>query len=97
MECEPRICHARAVIGQHRGRSWIAWAHLYLRTFRVLAVAICLTAAAYALAAHVDWLLAASVCIGLGELLECSYYLAVLDWGARQRPDTFGRQSSNRL
>ncbi len=34
-------------------------------------------------AAGVAWLFAACVCIGLGELLESSYYIGVLRWGQR--------------
>jgi hypothetical protein len=64
-------------------RSWTDWARLYLHVFRAIVVTVCLTLAVYAWLAHVQWLLGASVCIGIGELVECSYYLMVLNWGER--------------
>src|SRR4051812_454698 len=30
--------------------------------------------------AHIVWLFAAGTVIGAGKLLECTYYLSVLDW-----------------
>ena len=64
-------------------RAWLDWARLYLHLFRLVVVSLCVCIAAYAWLAKVDWLLAASLCIGLGELLECTYYLTVLEWGRR--------------
>ena len=66
-------------------RSWTDWARLYLHVFRAIVVTVCLTLAVYAWLAHVPWLFAASICIGIGELVECTYYLMVMDWGERSR------------
>jgi hypothetical protein len=54
---------------------------MYLRVFRIVVVSTCLAIAVYAWLANISWLLGASVCIGIGELLESSYYLVVIDWG----------------
>jgi hypothetical protein len=62
-------------------RSWPAWALTYLHVFRGVVVGLCLIGVAWGWSAHIGWLLAASVCIGVGELLESSYYLVVLEWG----------------
>jgi hypothetical protein len=56
---------------------------MYLHVFRTVVVATCLVAAAYGWYAQIGWLLAAGLTIGVGELLECTYYLVVLDWGER--------------
>ena len=64
-------------------RTWLAWARLYLHVLRVVVVSTCALVAVYAWLSSVGWLLAASACIGAGELLECSYYLMVLRWGER--------------
>ena len=57
----------------------------YLQVFRTVVVGLCLVAAMWGWAEHIDWLLAAGVCVGVGEFLESSYYLVVLDWGRRRR------------
>jgi hypothetical protein len=44
-------------------------------------VGTCLIGAALGLLIQVPWLLAASICIGLGELLESSYYIGVIEHG----------------
>jgi hypothetical protein len=62
-------------------RSWPAWALTYLYVFRRVVVGACLVGAGIGLAEEITWLLAASVCIGVGELLESSYYIGVLHWG----------------
>jgi hypothetical protein len=64
-------------------RSWPAWARTYLRFFRGVVVGACLIGAAWGWSAHIDWLVAASVCLAIGEFLESSYYVLVLEWGAR--------------
>ena len=68
---------------QKQHRSWPEWARIYVNVFRTVVVAICAGAAAYGWLAHVPWLQAAGVTIGIGELLECSYYLTILNWGTR--------------
>lgn len=64
-------------------RTWLDWARTYLYAFRVLVVSTCVAVAVFAWLQGIPWLLGASVCIGIGELIECSYYLVVLDWGQR--------------
>jgi hypothetical protein len=64
-------------------RSWPAWARMYLHVFRGVVVGACLIAAAWGWSMHIGWLLAASLCIAVGEFLESSYYDAVLEWGSR--------------
>jgi hypothetical protein len=66
-------------------RSWTGWALTYLRVFRGVVVGLCLIGAAWGWAERIDWLLAASLCVGIGEWLESSYYLVVLEWGRRRR------------
>jgi hypothetical protein len=64
-------------------RTWVEWARLYVRVFRTVVVGICFALAIYGWWAHIPWLLAAGATIGLGELLECTYYLLVMEWGER--------------
>ncbi len=54
----------------------------YVYAFRRFALGACLVAWAIGWAADVSWLVAAATCIGIGEVLECSYYIAVMRWGA---------------
>jgi hypothetical protein len=77
------VLGARAMRLRDGRRSWPAWALTYLSVFRGVVVGMCLIGAAWGAWAHIDWLLAASLCIGVGELLESSYYVVVLRWGAR--------------
>lgn len=65
-------------------RAWLAWAFVYLYGFRRVVVGICLVAAGVAWIEQVPWLLAASTCIGAGELVESTYYIVVLRWGRRR-------------
>ena len=69
---------------RRRARGWPEWALVYLCVFRRVVVGLCLVGLGVALAGDVAWLLAASVCIGLGELIESSYYIGVLHWGQRR-------------
>ena len=59
----------------------------YLYIFRLVVVGLALVGAAIAWLEQVPWLLAACVCIGVGELLESSYYIGVLRWGRQVGPD----------
>jgi hypothetical protein len=70
--------------GRRRSNSWPEWALVYLFTFRRVVVGVCLVLAGLAWIDQVAWLLAASACVGLGELLESSYYIGVLRWGQRR-------------
>jgi len=67
-----------------RPQSWPGWAMTYLLTFRRVVVGACVTAAGLGLVLDVGWLVAASVCVGIGELLESSYYIGVMRWGERR-------------
>ena len=69
---------------QGRPKGWPEWGLVYLFAFRRVVVGVCLAAAGVAWIDQVAWLLAASVCVGLGELLESSYYIGVLRWGQRR-------------
>jgi hypothetical protein len=74
-----------AVSQRRRGpKGWPEWALVYLFTFRRVVVGLCLVATGVAWVNQVPWLLAASICVGLGELLESSYYIGVLRWGQRR-------------
>jgi hypothetical protein len=73
-----------AVVRGRRTNTWPDWALVYLFTFRGVVVGVCLVSAGLAWLDQVAWLLAASACVGLGELLESSYYIGVLHWGQRR-------------
>jgi hypothetical protein len=70
--------------GLRRGpREWIQHpgaerAHIYLYTFRKVVVGLALLAAAIGWTEQIPWLLAVSVTVGIGEWLESSYYLMVM-------------------
>jgi hypothetical protein len=66
-------------------RTISGWSRIYLRVFRSVVVASCVAFAAYGWIADIQWLVAAGVTIGLGEFVECTYYLMVLNWGERSR------------
>jgi hypothetical protein len=68
-----------------RPDTWPGWARIYVQVFRTLIVTACVAFAVYGWLAHIPWLLAAAVTIGIGELLECTYYLVILEWGQRTR------------
>ncbi len=55
----------------------------YLYVFRRVAVGLALIGLSAGWYWQVPGLVAASVCIGLGELLESTYYIEVLRWGQR--------------
>jgi hypothetical protein len=57
-----------------------ALAFRYLSLFRRIVVGLAAAGAAVGLLQQWPGLLAACICIGIGEWLECSYYLAVLRW-----------------
>jgi hypothetical protein len=66
------------------GRTEPERAFAYLYTFRRVVVGLALVGAGVGWAAQAPWLLSASMCIAIGELLETSYYIAVLRWGQRR-------------
>jgi hypothetical protein len=67
-----------------RAQSWRGWAMTYLFAFRRVVVGLCLIAAGVGLMHQIGWLLAVSVCVGIGEFVESSYYIGVLRWGERR-------------
>jgi len=77
--------HSDSVQLLHAPRTFSGWSHIYLHVFRTVVVATCVAFAAYGWLAHIPWLLGASVTIGIGEFVECTYYLVVLNWGERSR------------
>jgi hypothetical protein len=56
----------------------------YLIVFRRVVVGACFIGAAIGLAQQIPWLLAVSVCVGIGEFIESSYYIGVMRWGQRR-------------
>ena len=58
-------------------------AFTYLYVFRRVIVGLALIGAGAAWYWQAPGLLAACVCIGIGELLESTYYIEVLRWGQR--------------
>jgi hypothetical protein len=87
---------------RRRRRSWLGWALTYLHVFRRVVVGVCLVGAGLGLAEGVPWLLAASVCVGIGEWLESSYYINVIRWGhpstraaPEARPAAYGVASTS--
>ena len=55
-----------------------------LVVFRWVVVSGCFIAAGVGLVQQIPWLVAAGICIGIGEFLESSYYIGVIRWGQRQ-------------
>jgi hypothetical protein len=74
----------RAALPARRPKAWPEWALVYLVAFRRTVVGLCLASAGVAWLTDLRWLLAVAVCVGIGELLESSYYIAVLRWGQRR-------------
>ena len=74
----------RAALPNPPPHDWPDWALVYLFAFRRTVVGLCVTGAGLAWLSGVSWLLAVSVCVGTGELLESSYYIGVLRWGQRR-------------
>jgi hypothetical protein len=69
----------------HPPAAFSGWSRIYLNVFRTVVVAACVAFAAYGWFEHIAWLAAAGATIGLGEFIECTYYLLVLNWGERTR------------
>jgi hypothetical protein len=66
------------------GETALAFRYLFL--FRRVVVSLAIVGAGLAWAYEYPALTAAFVCVGIGELLESSYYLGVLRWRQRQAP-----------
>jgi hypothetical protein len=71
----------RRTVGSWRQpRALAEWSLFYLYAFRRIVVGTCCLGAAVGLASGTDWLTAASTCVGIGELIESSYYINLLTW-----------------
>jgi hypothetical protein len=67
------------------GETGLAFRYLFM--FRRIVVSLALLGAVGAWIEQWPGLLAAFICVGIGELLESSYYLNVLRWRAGARHD----------
>jgi len=67
-----------------RADNWPGWAFVYLFAFRRVVVGACLVGVGFGVFHQIGWLTAVSVCVGIGELLESSYYISVMRWGQRR-------------
>jgi hypothetical protein len=74
-------------------RGGAATALAYLLLFRRLAVGLALAGVGVAWFEQVPWLLGASACIGLGELLETSFDIGVIRWGQRRAATAASRSA----
>src|SRR5438128_2504739 len=66
-----------------RRRSAPEWALVYLHVFRRVVVGLALIGVGVGWERQIGWLFAASLCIGIGEFFESSYYIWVLHWARR--------------
>src|SRR4051812_50229739 len=66
------------------GQDTTAPAFSYLYLFRRIVVGLALAGASVAFLEQWTGLCAAFICVGIGELLESSYYIGVLHWRQRQ-------------
>lgn len=72
----------------------------YLFVFRRVVVSLAVLGAVLAWAYEYQALMAAFVCVAIGELLESSYYINVLHWRERESAGAVGwhaRQPGDRL
>ena len=76
--------------GAPAGETTLAFRYLFI--FRRVVVSLAVVGAVLAWAYQLQALTAALVCIGIGELLESSYYISVLRW--RQRSPTGLRRTA---
>ena len=69
----------------YRGRqqSYPEWALAYLLVFRRIVVGLALVGVGVGWAGQLPGVFGAALCIGIGELLESSYYIEVMRWGRR--------------
>jgi hypothetical protein len=75
------------MIGQRGASAAIddtALAFSYLYVFRRVVVSLAVVGTVLAWAVESPALMSVFVCIGIGELLESSYYIGVLRWRQRQ-------------
>ena len=84
---------------EERAETTLAFSYLCL--FRRAVVSLAVLGAVLAWAYQLPALMAAFVCVGIGELLESSYYISVLRWRQRhvleltrtRRPDIQGQNT----
>jgi hypothetical protein len=69
---------------RRRQQSGPEWALAYLYVFRRVVVGLALVGAGAGWYWQVPGLVAGCLCIGVGELLESTYYIEVLRWGKRR-------------
>ena len=69
---------------RRRQQSGPEWALAYLYVFRRVVVGLALIGAGVGWSWQVPGLFAGCLCIGVGELLESTYYIEVLRWGQRR-------------
>lgn len=62
---------------------WVRWALTYLHVFRVVVVGVCLLLAILGWYEHIQWLFAFGLCVAIGEMVESTYYILVINWGQR--------------
>jgi hypothetical protein len=62
---------------------WLRWVRRYLHVFRALVVVVCGVVGMVGVVVENWTLVAICACVGLGEVVECTYYLSVLEWGRR--------------
>ena len=74
-----------SVGGATTGETTLAFRYLFL--FRRVVVSLALVGAVLAWVHQFPALTAALVCVGIGELLESSYYISVLRWRERLPTD----------
>ena len=68
----------------HRSHTGPEWAFAYLYVFRYVVVGLALLGTSAGWYWQVPGLAAACLCIGVGELLESTFYLEMLRWGQRR-------------
>ena len=73
--------HSLNISGTPAGETALAFRYLFL--FRRVVVGLAIVGAVLAWVYQAPALTAALVCVGIGELLESSYYISVLRWRER--------------
>src|SRR5215207_6345270 len=70
---------------EYRGRrqSYPEWAFAYLFVFRRVVVGLALVGVGVGWVGQMPGVFGAALCIGIGELLESTYYIEVMRWGQR--------------
>ena len=84
------IQHSQSISGTPAGETMLAFRYLFI--FRRVVVGLAVVGAVLAWAYQFPALTATLVCVGIGELLESSYYIGVLRW--RERSATGFRRTA---